>query len=126
MKGLRAISIVIVALSLGATYASSATQRHAVGPCIAQGAPTEVTGRKTSQYTISYRTVTCAFAKKWVSRLTRKPNVRKGGQFIIVGGPPGFVCRNVGAKPTPTSPNGQCAYKSQSPVKYFSWAPYLS
>jgi hypothetical protein len=115
--------VALAALGVGGTIAAPSSPRDDPGQCTTKGAPTVLNGQTTTTYGIVLDRVTCAFAKPWVSRLSKKPNVLKNRLPHIAGGPRGFNCYG-GRSPTPRTPQGAC-WGTKS-TKSFHWSPYIA
>jgi len=87
------------------------------GECTTKGAPVRLQGHGTSTtYGIfALHGVTCAFAKRWVTRLSYKPvnpTTRR-----ISGGPSGWICYGAGSEKRGTT--GDCA--TPNATRQFHW-----
>ena len=126
LAGLAAAAFAV--LGVGGTVA--APHSKATFPkCIATGARYTAPGGSTQKYIVYPAGVTCAFAKPWVSRLTKKPSKRAARHGItfawISGGPPGFSCET-GLNEVPHAVSGQCRkQKGNVTTASFSWNFYL-
>ena len=97
----------IIAVPLGSEYLT----------CTTRGATVTVGGSTTSLYNVEPIHVTCAFANRWVSRLSHKRGAAFSG--ALTGGPSGWHCFATAAGKHGWS--GSCT--DNTGAKSFSWSP---
>jgi hypothetical protein len=88
--------------------------------CTTSGARVTVGGSTTTRYVVTPNHVTCAFANRWVTRLSYEQGAPFSG--AISGGPPGWHCFAAGAGKRAAS--GSCT--DDTGARSFSWAASLS
>jgi hypothetical protein len=113
-------AVVAVGLLLVISPAAAAPSGASAAPCLAHGARYVVHHDGGDQVTNTYkvmeiRGVSCAFARTWVGRLTRK----RAKHNALFAGVPGWYCGS--AAPTGLVWRGACTKTGG----YFSWRPKL-
>ena len=110
-------ALVVTALGVGESAAAPGS-RTASGylTCATSGALVKVGSSTTTRYSVVPNHVTCAFANRWVTRLSYKQGAPFSG--ALSGGPPGWHCFATGAGKRAAS--GSCT--DNTGAKSFTWS----